>query len=231
MDTKGELGGGEKEELGGWDWCLNAAETVYQIDNWWEPAVQPRQLCSVLCGHLMGRKPQKEGICICVWLTHFAVQQETQYCQATVLQWKSIVKKKKAAGSALRRGLCTVVTGVWLGQPGPSVGLCPKHRCPRLHTQALPAGGTTVPTPPTWLRPREAPGAATGLTWRHTWPQHKPARRTGRSSLYKGVQSKLQNSACWSKLTPKCKAQGLPHSRLEVCKAQIGQKWTRPLQG
>ena len=78
MDTKAELGGGEKEELGDGDWCTNATETVYQIDNWWEPAAQHRELSSVLCGDLNGKEIQKKGTCVYVWLIHFAVEQKTQ---------------------------------------------------------------------------------------------------------------------------------------------------------
>ena len=40
--------------------------TRYKIDNYWEPTtyVQHRELYSVLCGGLMGRKSKKEGICV-----------------------------------------------------------------------------------------------------------------------------------------------------------------------
>ena len=42
----------------------------------------------------MGRKSKKEGICVYVWLIHFAVQQKlTQQCKATILQKKKNCKK------------------------------------------------------------------------------------------------------------------------------------------
>jgi hypothetical protein len=36
----------------------------------------------------MGRKSKKEGICIYMWLIHFAVQQKLTHYKATILQFK-----------------------------------------------------------------------------------------------------------------------------------------------
>ena len=43
----------------------------------------------------MGEKSKREGISVCVWLTHFAVQWKlTQQCKATILQ-KKLIKINK----------------------------------------------------------------------------------------------------------------------------------------
>lgn len=40
----------------------------------------------VLCGDLMARKSQKEGIYVYMQLIHFVQQKVTQHCEATILQ-------------------------------------------------------------------------------------------------------------------------------------------------
>ena len=47
---------------------------------------------SVLCGDLNGKKSEKEGTYVYIWLTHFAVHEKlTQQWNTTILQ----LKKKK----------------------------------------------------------------------------------------------------------------------------------------
>ena len=42
-----------------------------------------------------GGKSQREGMCVGVWLIHFAVQQRlTQHCKAIILQLKKKIKYK-----------------------------------------------------------------------------------------------------------------------------------------
>ena len=38
----------------------------------------------------MGRKSKEEGICIYMWLIHFAVQQKLTHYKATILQFKKM---------------------------------------------------------------------------------------------------------------------------------------------
>ena len=41
----------------------------------------------------MGRESKKEGIYVCVWFIHFAVQQkEKQHCKAIMLLWVSVTQ-------------------------------------------------------------------------------------------------------------------------------------------
>ena len=32
-------GWGERDKLGDWDWYIHTINTMYNIDNWWEPTV------------------------------------------------------------------------------------------------------------------------------------------------------------------------------------------------
>ena len=88
-------GGGEREwdELGDWDWHIHT--TMCKIDSQWEPAVQHRELSSLLCDDLDGwdggggGRSKREGIQVYIQLIHFIVQQKlTQHCKAILLQLK-----------------------------------------------------------------------------------------------------------------------------------------------
>ena len=81
--------GGGWDEMGYWDWPIYTTDTIYKRDNnnlfnrlySTENATQ----CSAVTQ--IGRKLQKEGICVNAWLIHFAVQQKlTQHCIAIQLQ-------------------------------------------------------------------------------------------------------------------------------------------------
>ena len=48
-------------------WHTYTADTMYKIDDRWEPTVQLEEPYSVLCGDLTGKEIQKRGdICICI---------------------------------------------------------------------------------------------------------------------------------------------------------------------
>ena len=52
-----------RDELGDWDWHIYTIDTVYKIDNYWEPTVQRRGLYSELW--VTEREgPKKEGTCV-----------------------------------------------------------------------------------------------------------------------------------------------------------------------
>ena len=57
MATK--QGKGYVDELEDWDWHIYIIDTMYKIDNQREPAVQHRELYSVLCGDLNRKEIQK----------------------------------------------------------------------------------------------------------------------------------------------------------------------------
>ena len=59
-DTKGEWRW--CNELEDWDWHIYTVDTMYKVDNYWESTVEHRELYSLLCGDLMGRKPKEEGV-------------------------------------------------------------------------------------------------------------------------------------------------------------------------
>ena len=58
MDTEGERG---CDELGDREWHIYTIDTMHKIDNQWEPAVQLRELCSVLCSDPDGEEIQERG--------------------------------------------------------------------------------------------------------------------------------------------------------------------------
>ena len=64
MDTKGEREGWD--ELGDLDWHIYTIDSIYKIDNKWDPTVKHRELYSVLCGGLNGKEIQKSGIYVYV---------------------------------------------------------------------------------------------------------------------------------------------------------------------
>ena len=54
---------GASDVLGDWDWHIYTIDTVYKIDNYWEPTVQRRGLYSELW--VTEREgPKKEGTCV-----------------------------------------------------------------------------------------------------------------------------------------------------------------------
>ena len=59
MDTKEGKEGWH--ELGDWDWHMYTIDTMYKIDNSWEPIIQPREPYSVLWSDLNEKEIQKKG--------------------------------------------------------------------------------------------------------------------------------------------------------------------------
>ena len=69
--------------------------TVYRMDNQQGPTVEHREVYSILCNDLHGKRilKKKKRIHIYVELIHFAVHLKlTQHCKSTILQLK---KKRK----------------------------------------------------------------------------------------------------------------------------------------
>ena len=97
----------------------------------------------------MERKSKKEGICVYVQLTHFAIQQElTLHCKATwVCSVTSVVSNSaQPYGLYPTRLLCPwgfFRQDYWSGQPFPSPEDLPnsgiKPRSPRLQADSLPS--------------------------------------------------------------------------------------------
>lgn len=118
------------------------------------------------------------------------------------------------------------------GAPGaPAWGCARRPRCPPPpHPSAACRQHRSANSPDATAATRGARGRDGPYPASHrTAAQSCEKDRT--SSLCKGVQSKLQNSACWSKLTPKCKGQGLPHSHLEGFKAQNWAEMNKAASG
>ena len=69
--------------------------TVYKIGNQRGPTVEHRELYSILCNNLYGKRTWKT-IDICIFmLKHCAVHLKlTQHCNSTILQYKTKIKKK-----------------------------------------------------------------------------------------------------------------------------------------
>ena len=51
---------GERGGLGDWDGHVHTIDTMYKIDNWWQPAVQLREPYSVFCADVNGKEIQEE---------------------------------------------------------------------------------------------------------------------------------------------------------------------------
>ena len=81
MVTKGETLG-RKDTLGTWDWHIQT--TLYGIGNWQGPAIQHREIYSILCNNLHGKKRMNIYMCN---LIHFAIHLKLiQHCKSTILQ-------------------------------------------------------------------------------------------------------------------------------------------------
>ena len=70
MQTQGKGEDGVNQEV-----RIDIHTTLCKIDAQWEPAVQPREL-SLTMTQMGGSKVGWEGICVCTWLIHGAVQQK-----------------------------------------------------------------------------------------------------------------------------------------------------------
>ena len=76
-----------------WD-CDSHRYTNVWIDNKWEPAVEHRELCLMLCSDLSGKEIQKKERYICIQLFPFSLQQKwIQHCKATIPQLNFFFKK------------------------------------------------------------------------------------------------------------------------------------------
>ena len=50
-----------QDELGDWDWHIYTIDTLYKVDDQWEPPVEHREPYSELPGDLNGKEIQKRG--------------------------------------------------------------------------------------------------------------------------------------------------------------------------
>ena len=63
MVTKGDSLGGGRDGRGVWGWHMHTE--VYRMTGQWGPAVYHKELYSVFCDNLCGKKSERERICVC----------------------------------------------------------------------------------------------------------------------------------------------------------------------
>ena len=180
--------------------------------------------------------PKKGDLCLCM-ADSLRCRAENTILPKQLFSSKNQLKKKKgsrvcAVQQAVHRGH----QRLGLDRPrgplrAPECGSARRHRYPLPPHPSAACRQHRRGNSPDAPEGTQATGTVTGLSRRHTWPQHKPVRRTGRSSLCRRVQSKVQNSTCKAKLTPKSKGQGRSHSSLEVFKAQNRTEMNKAASG